>query len=53
MEIIIKETGEKSNLQIMDLKTGCEWTADLISAADFEHDENGNAIMSVAARRSD
>lgn len=45
MQIIIKETGEIERLQIIDTKTGCEWTADLIEAGGRETDDDGTVIM--------
>lgn len=34
MKIRIKETGEVKDLTIIDRKTGCEWTADLVGDDD-------------------
>ncbi|MEN6565877.1 MAG: hypothetical protein ABFC57_06215 [Veillonellales bacterium] len=46
MDITIKETGEVKDLTIIDCKTGCEWTADLITASDFWNDETEQYEMS-------
>lgn len=47
MKIRIEETGEVKDLIILDRKTGCEWTADLVESGNRKSDDAGIIILTA------
>ena len=44
MNVIITETGETRELSIVDIKTGIEWTVDLLGNAGIHKDADTDAV---------
>jgi hypothetical protein len=47
MKIRIEETTEVKDLTIIDRKSNCEWTADLVEAGRLKRDDDDNTIMTA------
>jgi len=44
MNVIIKETGETRELSIIDIKSGCDWTVDLLGNSGIHKNADTDAV---------